>query len=138
MDPVRVFGGDRNVVGEIAGHSIMIDEYQAVVKERENNYALSMGRMPGDREQQQLRNEAWELLILKYAIFPEFKKVGVNVTADEQWDMVQGKNVDENIKSSFVDSTGNFDRTKLNAWMKHLDDPNYSQDRDRWNMFRKV
>jgi len=39
--PRSVFGGNQNNIGEIAGTSISRDEYQAMVQERENNYALS-------------------------------------------------------------------------------------------------
>lgn len=136
--PRSVFGGDKNTVGEIAGHSVMIDEYQAAVQERENAYMLNFGRQPGEREQPQLRQEAWELLILKYAVTPQFEKVGVKVTSDEVWDMVQGKNMDENLKTSFADSTGKFDRNKLITWMKNLDRPEMVQDRIRWDIFKQA
>lgn len=135
--PRSIFGGNKNVVGEIAGHSVMLDEYQAAIQDRENNYILNFGRQPGEREQPQLRNEAWELLILKYAITPQFRKVGVKVSGDEQWDMVQGKNVDESLKSSFVDSTGKYDRSRLLTWMKNLDRPEMIQDRMRWDVFKQ-
>ncbi len=135
--PRSVFGGSKNTVGEIAGHSVMLDEYQSAIQERENAYMLNFGRQPGEREQPQLRQEAWELLILKYAITPQFKKVGVKVTSDEAWDMVQGKNMDENLKTSFADSTGKFDRSKLITWMKNLDRPEMMQDRIRWDVFKQ-
>jgi len=135
--PRSVFGGNKNTVGEIAGHSVMLDEYQAAVQERENAYMLNYGRQPAERDQPQLRQEAWELLILKYAIAPQFKKVGVKVTGDEVWDMVQGKNMDENLKTSFADSTGKFDRSRLITWMKNLDRPEMAQDRIRWDIFKQ-
>ena len=136
--PRSVFGGNKNTVGEIAGHSVMLDEYQAAVQERENAYMLNFGRQPGEKEQPQLRQEAWELLILKYAITPQFEKVGVKVTSDEVWDMVQGKNMDENLKTSFADSTGKFDRNKLITWMKNLDRPEMVQDRIRWDIYKQA
>src|SRR6267378_6473383 len=136
--PRSVFGGNKNTVGEIAGHSVMLDEYQKAVQERENAYMLNYGRQPGERDQPQLRQEAWELLILKYAIAPQFKKVGVKVTGDEVWDMVQGKNMDENLKTSFADSTGKFDRSRLITWMKNLDRPEMAQDRIRWDIYKQA
>lgn len=136
--PRSIFGGNKNTVGQIAGHSISLDEYQAVVQEREYNYTVNMGRKPGEREQPQLRQEAWELLILKYAITPEFEKVGVSVTSEEAWDMIQGKNIDQNIKASFVDSAGTFDRNKLMTWMKNLDRPEMMENRVRWDIFRQA
>lgn len=108
--PRSIFGGNKNVIGEIAGHTVSLDEYQLAVQDRENSYVLNTGRKAGEREQPQLRQEAWELLILKYAVMPQFDKVGVEVTGEEAWDMIQGKNIDQNIKASFVDSAGSFER----------------------------
>ena len=135
--PRSIFGGDKNKVGEIAGHSISLEEYQAAVQERENNYILNMGRKPGDREEPQLRQEAWESLILKYAITPQFDKVGVKVTSEEAWDMIQGKNIDQNIKTSFVDSAGTFDRNRLMEWLQNMDRPEMAQNRVRWDIFKQ-
>jgi peptidyl-prolyl cis-trans isomerase D len=135
--PRSIFGGNSNAVGEIAGHTVSLEEYQAAVQERENNYILSFGRQPGERELPTLRQQAWDLLIARKAIVPQYEKVGVEVTSDEVWDMIQGKNVDENVKSSFVDSAGNFDRTRLIQYLQSVNAmaPN-SEARIRWDVFK--
>jgi peptidyl-prolyl cis-trans isomerase D len=136
--PRSIFGGNRNEVGEIGGKSISLEEYQAAIQERENNYILSFGRQPGEREQPTLRQQAWDFLIAKYAIMPQYEKVGVKVSTDEVWDMVQGKNVDENVKSSFTDSSGNFDRSRLIQYLQSLDaQPANSEARIRWDLFKQ-
>jgi peptidyl-prolyl cis-trans isomerase D len=109
----RSFFGPDNAVGSIAGYDVTIEEYSQVVQERENDYINRMQRQPGEREMPTLRQQAWDLLIAKYAIQPQFKELGVVVTQTELDDMVQGKNIDEGIKSSFLDSAGNFDRGRL-------------------------
>ncbi len=136
--PRSIFGGNNNVIGEIGGHSVTTDEYQAELQDRENNYILNFGRQPGEREQPTLRQQAWDLLIAKYAIQPQYEKVGVQVTTDEIWDIVQGKNIDENIKQSFLDSLGKFDRNKLIQYLQSLDaQPANSEARIRWNLFKQ-
>ena len=120
--PRSVFGNE-NTVGEIAGSTITLEEYQAAIQERENNYILNFGRQPGERERPLLQQQAWDLLIAQKAIKPEFEKLGVKVTADEIWDMIQGKNVDENVKASFVDSAGNFDRARLMQYINQFNTP---------------
>jgi peptidyl-prolyl cis-trans isomerase D len=136
--PRSIFGGNKNEVGEIGGKSISLEEYQAAIRERENNYILSFGRQPGEREQPTLRQQAWDFLIAKYAIMPQYEKVGVKVSTDEVWDMVQGKNVDENVKSSFTDSSGNFDRSRLIQYLQSLDaQPVASEARIRWDLFKQ-
>ena len=135
--PRSIFAGSQNNIGEIAGSTISIDEFNAVVQEQENNYILSFGRQPGDREMTSLRQQAWDLLIARKAIVPQYEKVGVEVTSDEVWDMIQGKNIDENVKSSFLDSAGNFDRTRLIQYLQQIDAmPANSEQRVRWETFK--
>lgn len=136
--PRSVFGGQDREVGEIAGHSISIDEYNSVIQERENNYILNFGRQAGERERATLQSQAWELLIARNAIQPQYEKVGVRVTTDEIWDMIQGKNVDQGIKSSFTDSAGRFDRSRLIDYLKQIEmmAPT-TEPRIRWDIFKR-
>lgn len=136
--PRSIFGGSEREIGEIAGHTISVDEYNLVLQERENNYIMNFGRQPGERERPTLQSQAWELLIARNAIQPEYEKVGVKVTTDEVWDMIQGKHMDEGIKSSFADSAGRFDRKKLFAYLQQIEAmPANSEPRVRWEIFKR-
>lgn len=144
--PRSIFGGNQNNVGEIAGTGISRDEFQNAVQERENNYALSFNRQPGERERPTLQSQAWELLILKYAIRSQIEKAGVKVTTDEIWDMVQGKNLDPTVKQSFTDSSGNFDRNRVIQFINNFNSPpptnqqmyaQWAESKYRWDMFKK-
>jgi len=135
--PRSVFGGNDREVGQIAGTSISLDEYNAAIQSRENNYILNFGRQPGEREKPSLQMQAWELLIARNAIQPEFEKVGIKVSTDEVWDMIQGKNVDESVKSAFTDSSGRFDRSRLIEYLQQIEALSpASEQRIRWDMFR--
>ena len=91
---------NQNEVGEINGHSISYEEFQSVVEERRANYILNFNRQPGEREMTSLRQQAWELLIARYAIVPEYEKVGIEVTDSELVDMISGTNIDPNIRQA--------------------------------------
>lgn len=143
--PRSIFGNEQTV-GEIAGSTIRLEEYQAAVQERENNYILNFSRQPGERERPLLQQQAWELLIAEKAVKPQYEKLGVKVTTDEIWDMIQGKNVDENVKASFVDSVGNFDRPRLIQYINQFNAPApadpqqlaaYQEGKFRWTTFQK-
>jgi peptidyl-prolyl cis-trans isomerase D len=118
--PTALFGGQDNTIGEIAGDRISIEEFQATVQEMENNYIMSMGRQPGERELTGIREQAWQLLIARHAITPEYEKVGSYVTTEELYDIIQGKNLDENLKMTYMDSTGKFDRARIIADLQGL------------------
>ncbi len=136
--PRSIFGGSEREIGEIGGHTISVDEYNLVLQERENNYIMNFGRQPGERERPTLQSQAWDLLIARNAIQPEYEKVGVKVTTDEVWDMVQGKHMDEGVKSSFTDSAGRFDRKKLFIYLQQIETmPANSEPRVRWEIFKR-
>jgi peptidyl-prolyl cis-trans isomerase D len=128
-----------NDVGEIAGHSVSLEEFQQAVKDREASYFLSTNRQPGDREMPTLRQQAWEMLILRYAIQKEFEKVGVKVTVDEVEDMIYGKNVDANVRQSFTNpQTGQFDQQMVVNYLQQLNSmPEDSEPRVRWEIFQR-
>jgi peptidyl-prolyl cis-trans isomerase D len=126
-------------VGEIAGHNISLKEYQMAVQEREANYMVYFQRQPSDREMPTIREQAWEILILRYAIENQFDKLGVKVTDDELVDMISGKNISEGIKSSFVNQqTGQFDRNLLANYINSIKTlPVNSPDRIQWEIFQR-
>jgi peptidyl-prolyl cis-trans isomerase D len=138
-----------NDVGKIAGSSISLEEYQSVVQEREANYMLNFGRKPGDREMTTLRQQAWELLIARHAIENEYKKVGVAVTAAEVEDMIWGKNVDANLKSTplFTNpETGAFEKARVVRYLNEFNSPPptdpqtnamWQEQRTRWELFQR-
>jgi peptidyl-prolyl cis-trans isomerase D len=139
-----------NTVGKIAGSSISLEEYQAAVQEREQNYILNFGRKPGDREMTTIRQQAWEMLILRYAIQGQFKKVAIQVPAKELEDMVWGKNVDENIRSTPLfqnPNTGAFDKNRVIQYLNEINkvptgaDPQqaamWQEQRARWEIFQR-
>lgn len=141
---------NNNSVGEIAGTSISLEEYQAAVQEREANYILNFGRKPGDRELTTIRQQAWEMLILRYAIQDQFDKVAVQVTTDEVEDMIWGKNVDENIRSTPLfqnPNTGEFDKNRVIQYLNEFNsiptgaDPQqaamWQEQRTRWEIFQR-
>lgn len=129
----------RNQVGEIGGREISFEEYQSVIREREANYFLQFNREPGEREMPTLRQQAWDLLIARHAIQTQYAKVGVEVTDDEIWDMIQGKNVDENVKLAFTNQeTGQFDPNRVVTYLAQLKTmPQGSENRVRWELFQR-
>ncbi|MEJ7647289.1 MAG: SurA N-terminal domain-containing protein [Chryseolinea sp.] len=130
--------GEKNV-GEIGGREISIDEFQGAIRERESNYFLQFGREAGEREMTGLRQQAWDLLIARHAIQSQFAKVGVEVTDDEVWDMIQGKNVDQNVKQAFTNpETGEFDPNKVVTYLGQVKNmPEGSEARVRWELFQR-
>lgn len=145
-----IFNSMSNEVGEIGGHSVSLEEFQNVVAEREAEYVANFGREATDREMTALRQQAWELLIVRYAIEKQYQKVGVEVTTDEVWDLIQGKdaNIDPNVRQAFTDPTTNtFDRSRVVSYLQELQNPPpnanpqilqmWQDQKNRWAMFQR-
>ena len=130
---------NQNKIGDIDGNSNSVKEFQSAVEERRSNNILNFNRQPGEREMTTLRQQAWDLLISRYAIAPQYKKVGIEVTDDEVIDMISGTNIDPNIKQAFVNQqTGEFDRAMLNNYINQLKMmPEGSEGRVRWDLFQR-
>ena len=79
--------------------------FRQAIQERESNYILNFNRQPGDREMVTIRQQAWEMFIMRHAIEKQIDKTGVTqVTVDEIEDMIRGKNVNESMKQAFTES----------------------------------
>jgi peptidyl-prolyl cis-trans isomerase D len=137
LGPNSSLMGGGNDVGEIAGHDVSLKEFQNTVQERENNYILNFNRQATERERPTLRQQAWDLLITQYAFEKQYDEVGVTVTDEEVWDMLQGKNINPSLQQAFTNpETGQYDREQFLSYLQQLPnlDPNAQV---RWELFKK-
>jgi peptidyl-prolyl cis-trans isomerase D len=135
----NIMNWGRNSVGEIGGKEITIEEYQAAIQERESNFLASNGYEPSDRDKVSLRQQAWDLLIARHAIVPQYERVGIEVTDKEVVDMISGKNIFDGIKQAFTDQqTGEFDRVKLGEYINRVSKlPATDPNRRSWDQFER-
>ncbi len=137
LGPNSFFSGQDNNVGEIAGTDISYDEYQNAVEEAKTNYILQYNRQPTDTEMPSLRQQAWDRMIANVAFGDQMDQVGVQVSADEVWDMVQGKNIDPTVQQSFTNpETGQFDRGRLIQFLQTIESLP-PQNKLQWQLFEK-
>jgi len=115
----RLLGGNNNVVGEIAGEKVTIQDFEVALQGVKQNYAAQTGRQPTEEELVSLREQTWGQLILKIAYKKEFDRLGIATSEEEVWDMVQGNNVHPVIKQTFVNQqTGQFDRSLVIKYLR--------------------
>lgn len=73
-------------------------------------------------EQATVRNQTWNQIVKRIIMGKEYDELGIDVTADELFDMVQGPNPHPLIVQSFTDpNTGKFDRNRVVQYLKNLD-----------------
>lgn len=85
---------------------------------------------------QAIRQQAWEMLIVRHAIEDQYEEVGSIVTTEEMEDMVYGKNLNPNVRQSFTDpQTGQFNPQQVKDFLRQLQAPPENPDLLRsWEM----
>ncbi|AWM34065.1 peptidylprolyl isomerase [Hymenobacter nivis] len=118
----KLFGGNDNVVGEVAGQKVALADYNNALEQAKQQFTAQQQRPPDDQALSYLRDQAWNQTIYRLAFQPEWDKLGLAVSDDELVDMVQGDNINPGIKQAFTDpKTGQFDKTRLVEYLKNLD-----------------
>ncbi|MCB9000792.1 MAG: SurA N-terminal domain-containing protein [Bacteroidales bacterium] len=116
-------------IAEIGGNSISYDQYQAMVTENENLQKMFSQKLSLDEQTTlRIREQVWQDLIRQYALDPEFSKLGLDVSADELLDMVEGRNINPIIKQQFSNpQTGQFNPEYVTNFIKHMDQDSRSK-----------
>ena len=84
-----------------------------------------------------VRQQTWDQMVRDILMKNEYKELGVEVTADEMFDLIQGKNPHPLIKKYFTDpNTGKFDRNRVLAFLQHYNELP-QQTKDAWNSLEK-
>lgn len=121
-----LFGdGGNPVIGEIEGNDIRLKEFNEELEIVKRNFELSQGTPPSENQMQNLRQEAWQRLVFKYAYQPQFEKLGIRVTPDEISDMIQGNNIHPGIANSFKDDKGELDKKRLQEFLANIKQGRY-------------
>ena len=116
-----LFGGNSQEVGEIAGQSILVQDFQKKVEEATANYTAQTGKGPSEQEATLIRDQVWNQYVLDIAYKKEFDALGIQVSEEELIDMVQGNNIHPSVRQQFTNpQTGQFDKTFVVQFLKNL------------------
>ncbi len=122
LGPGSSLFGNKQIVGEINGEDISLEDLQNEIKQMEYDFAVQQGKNPSEQEMQGLREQAWNQLIFKKVFLPETENVGLAIPDEEKIDMVQGNNIHSAIKSTFVNQeTKVFDKSLVENFLKNID-----------------
>ncbi len=124
-----------NEVGEIYGEGIDGVEFNNRV-ETIVQRNISSGQQA---DEELIRDQVWAELLKERIMGRELAALGINVTADELFDLVQGTNIHPSIQSTPAfqnPQTGQFDRNNVISYMKDYL-PNNPQDQAQWVDFER-
>lgn len=129
--------GSQTEIGAVAGESIEGRDFEARVQTAIDNYKAQSGQTSiNAATTDQLREQTWNQLLRDIVMEREMEELGVMVTADEIYDMVQGNNPHPQVVQAFTDpNTGRFDNAQVFAFLQRMDeDPDTKA---RWVRFER-
>ena len=117
------FNKNRENVAEIAGHQIHYTEYEAAKDQLTEVYKIETGSSDINEDVTiQLRNQAWQRLLMEYTLLEQTKAIGMEVTNDELSELCIGENPHPilNQPRAFKNASGEFDRSALVNFINSL------------------
>ena len=135
-------GGPSTIyVGEVLGEDILVQDFQQQVDEGIENWKIQNPQ--GVLNQitiAQIRDQIWNQYIRDLVMENEFQELGIDVSDDEFFELLQGVNVHPEISKvpTFQDpKSGKFDRTRVLGYLKQIDQDETGEARNRWVAFQK-
>ena len=117
-----LLNSNQNIVGEIAGDEITLEDYSLKVEEFKAMFQQRTGRVASEPEMVSVREQAWQSMIVERVFDEEYDKLGLTVSSAELVDMVQGKNIVPELRAQLVNpQTGQFDKDQLISFLQTLE-----------------
>jgi peptidyl-prolyl cis-trans isomerase D len=112
----------RNNVAVVNGTGIPIDQFQDIISEQEELTKMQMGVSTLEEQATlEIRQRAWNDMIQDLVISEEIKKLGLSVSGDELYNMINGDNPHQFIVQFFADpTTGVINHVALNQFLQQI------------------
>ena len=125
------FHQSREIVAEVAGEKININEYQAAIEQMNTVYKIETGQNELNEEMtSQLRASVWDNMVNERILNAEAEKLGLTVSKEELTDRLIGKNIHPLIlqRRVFMDEKGQFSHANLLQFYNSIfDNPDNAQ-----------
>lgn len=135
-----LFQKDRLEVGEIDGESVQYPDFQKQVDELAEIYKMNTQQNQLDENTMvQVREQTWQNQIREIVMGDVYEKLGIDVSSDELFDMLQGTNLHPVVQQLFRNpNTGQVDRSAVVRFLKNLESGAVEQEqRSYWLYLEK-
>ncbi|MCF6356605.1 MAG: SurA N-terminal domain-containing protein [Draconibacterium sp.] len=134
-----MFQKNQMEVGEIDGESIQYPDFQKKLEELGEIYKQNTQQTQLDENSWvQVREQAWQSFIRKIVMGDVYDELGIEISSDELFDMIQGANLHPIIQQLFRNpNTGQVDRGAVIRFLKSLETGVAPEQRDYWLYLEK-
>jgi peptidyl-prolyl cis-trans isomerase D len=121
-------------IAEIDGESVQYPEYQKKVEELSEIYKMNSQTSQIDESTwEQIREQVWQEYLKKNIIGKASEKLGLTVSSEELFDLVQGNNPHPIIQQIFRDpKTGQVSKSSVLSFLKSLESNATPQQKSYW------
>lgn len=119
------FRQNQEKIASVDGEVITIQDYQARIDEMSEVYKMQTGSSNLSEEiVTNVRESVFSSMVQEMVLGVNAEKLGLKVSAEELFDMVQGENISPIIRQMpmFLNEAGQFDKTALLNFLKAIDD----------------
>lgn len=129
-----IFTKGRLEIGSIKGEAVQYPDYLRKVEELAEIYRSNTGQTQLNEESWvQVRDQTWETMVREKIMGDVYKKLGITVSQDEMFDMIQGNNIHPIVQQIFTNpNSGQFERTAVVNFIKNLDVGVSPEQRNYW------
>jgi peptidyl-prolyl cis-trans isomerase D len=120
-----ILSGNQFRIAEINGEEIDYRDYEQQVLETTENFQKNNNlQSVTDEQRQRIREIVWDNMIQNLLLEGEYDAIGLSVSSDELFDLIQGKSVDQMVyrEQAFANpETGMFDPARVVYFYKNMD-----------------
>lgn len=116
------WAASQRVVGSIDGHDVDIEQFNKKVEQNVAQFKQQYGGSMNPQMQAMAVDNAWQAEVASVLLNKEYERLGLTISGDELFDLLQGKNPSPLILQYFGNpQTGQFDRSAVISSLKAQD-----------------
>jgi len=129
-----LFSNSQFEIAEISGKSISFQKYQKELNNLIEITKFTSGNNALDEEtRERIQEQTWQQLLRQNILNDEYKELGIDVSSQELWDMVQGENIHPIIQNLFTNpETGELNTMAVIRFLKSYDQDPSGQQKAYW------
>jgi peptidyl-prolyl cis-trans isomerase D len=129
-----LFQKNRLEIGEIDGKSIQYPEFQRKAEELGEIFKMNSGQNQLNEDNWvEIREQTWQDLIRQEVMGDVYENIGIDVSSDELFDMLQGNNLHPIVQQLFRNpNTGQVDRGAVVRFLQNLETGVAPEQRQYW------
>jgi peptidyl-prolyl cis-trans isomerase D len=130
-------GGSDNSIGEIGDVEITGQDFDQRLERSISNWESQNQTSATNEIRESFKEQVWNEIVREMVLETQFNELGISVSPEELFDMVQGNNPHPQVQQAFTDpNTGIFNPTQVLQFLKSLETMP-AENRNQWLAFEE-